>query len=137
MTDKPTALPGSLFLTTTTATTEMNITNDIPTQVLFLRGYRFEFNSAATALAYGVVYIKFTPDILNGNKTIDNNVGQVSLPIMLDNLAVTHTYGMDIPIPMTNHLNQRFTMTILDQNFAPVTNLVRASLQFYMLENRL
>lgn len=135
--DKPIPLPGTLFLHITTNSEVVDITNDIPTQTLYLRGYRIELSSAANALTEKVLYLGFEPSIYNGNKMIDNNVGQVYLPLMLDNAAVTHTYGMDIPIPMGVHLPQKFKLTLYNGSFTPVANLVSASVQLYMEENRL
>ncbi len=134
--DKPTKLPGTLFLTTTTNEAEMNIAYDIPAQTIYLRGYRVEFDTAAHALTEGVVYLEI-PNIYSISKMIDNNVGHVYLPIMLDNAAVTNWHGMDIPISMAHHLPERFTIRILSGSFVPVSNLVRASFQFFISEGHL
>ena len=129
MVDRPTALPGTLMLHTLTNEAEMNIALDIPVQTIYLRGFRIELGSAANALTEKVLYLDI-PGIFNINKMLDDNRGLVYLPIFLDNAAVTHTYGMDIPISMIRHLPERFTIRILNGSFQPVANLVSASFQF-------
>lgn len=136
MSDKITKLPGTLTLITDSNVKEMNIALDIPAQVIYLRGYRIQMTDAATALAAKVLYLDI-PNIYNMNKMLDNNVGQVYLPIMLDNATVSVWHGMDIPIAMSHHLPERFTMRILDSSFQPVSGLVHASFQFYLEAGRL
>ena len=137
MADAPTSSPGTLFIHMTSNTQVLDITNDIPLQTIFLRGYRIELSSAANALAEKVLYLGFEPNIFNGDKMMDTNKYQVKLPIMLDNAAVTHTYSMNIPVPMTAHIPMNFRATLYDGTFQPVANLVSASFQFYMSENNL
>ena len=136
MVDKATPLPGTLFLTTDSNVKEMNIALDIPAQTIYLRGYRIEMGSAANALTEKILYLDI-PNIYNGNKMLDNNLNMTYLPIMLDNAAVTHTYSMDIPISMSHHLPEKFTMRVLNGSFVPVDNLVSASFQFYLELGRL
>lgn len=136
MSDRITKLPGTLTLITDSNIKEMNIALDIPAQTIYLRGYRVEMDSAATALATKILYLEI-PNIYNINKMIDNNVGYVFLPIMLDNAAVTNIHGMDIPVSMAHHLPERFTIRILDSTFTPVANLVSAAFQFYLESGRL
>ena len=127
--DKPTKLPGCLTIITDTNIKEINLAVEIPAQVIYLRAYRIEMDSAANALTEKILYLEI-PNIYNSNKMIDSNVGQTYLPIFLDNATVTLTYGRDIPIAMTNHIPARFTIRVLNSSFVPVSNLVSAAFEF-------
>ncbi len=127
--DKPTFLPGTLTLIADANVKEMNIALDIPHQVITLTGYRVEMSSAANALSEKIIYLDI-PKIYNVNKVLDNNFGHVYLPILLDNAAVTLQQSLDVPISMTNHLPERFTIRILNSSFQPVSNLVHAVFSF-------
>jgi hypothetical protein len=134
--DKTTRLPGTLTIITDANVKDINLALEIPAQTIYLRGYRIEMASAANALTEKVLYLDI-PRIFNINKMLDGNVGQVYLPIFLDNAAVTHTFGMDIPVSMAHHLSEKFTLRILDSSFQPVSNLVSAGFMFYLSEGRL
>lgn len=123
--------PGILTLTSTTASSVLNTELNIPSQVLRLRGYRIQYDSAANALADKVIYVELP--FISRNQIIDNNVGHIYLPIQLDNAIVTLRDGLDLPILMTESLPERFTMNIRQGPsgaFALVTNMVHVSLTF-------
>lgn len=124
-----TPLIGLLTLHTTTNDEIKNITYNVPSdQTIYLRGYRIELGSAANALAEKVLYLELP--IYNVSKMLDANQGFTYLPILLDNAAVTHTYGMDLPISLGRDLQPEFRMRILNGTFTPVANLVSATFQF-------
>lgn len=124
--------PGVLTLTATTASSNLNIELNIPAQVLHLKGYRVEYDSTANALADRVIYIELP--FISRNQIIDNNVGKVYLPIMLDNALVTLRDGLDLQVLMPGEaLHERFEMRVLQGpggSFAPVTNMQHITLQF-------
>ena len=126
--DRPKQISGVLTLDTLTNTKLCNIALSIPQQSIYLTGYRIEMSSAANALAARLVYIDLP--ILSGNQLLDANVGQVYIPIMLDNAIVTLQTGMSIPIYMSGVLPEKFDMRVLNTSFAPIANLVSCTLQF-------
>jgi len=129
MTDKAQRNPGVLTLITDTNTKEMNLLVSIPAQTMYLRSYRVEMTSAGAAKAARILYLDI-PNIYNGHRVIDNNVGRVFLPIFLDDASVTHVYGKQIPISMTNSLPERFTIRVLDSTFALAADLESAAFEF-------
>jgi hypothetical protein len=104
--------PGILTLDTTTNTTKFNISLDIPKQVLILQSVRVEYDTAAHALAAGVIYVEFP--WLSANQLIDGNPNHVYLPIFLDNAVVTLQQTLQLPVYMTHHIPQVFTMNVRD-----------------------
>ena len=131
----PSPLPGVLTSVTSSNDTELSITYNIPIQTIYLRGYRIEMSSAANALSEKVLYLELP--IYQSSKMIDNNPGVTLLPILLDNTAVSHTFGMDLPITMSHDLYPVFRMRILNSSFVPVSNLVHASFQFSLTKGSL
>jgi hypothetical protein len=120
--------PGILTLTSASSSSVLNIELNIPSQVLHLRGYRVEYDTAANALADRIIYVELP--FLSRNQIIDNNIGRVYLPIQLDNAVVTLRDGLDLQILMTESLPERFHMNVYDSSFNLVTNMAHISLTF-------
>lgn len=135
----PAPSAGLLTLHTTSNDTIMNITYDIPIQVLRLRAYRIQIDSAANALSKKLLYLELP--IYNVSKLIDGNQGYTLLPILLDNAAVTLRDGLDKPINMGSQLHPSFRMRILEDSgtsgFTPAENLESATFQFEMEQGHL
>jgi hypothetical protein len=118
---------------------ECVISLDIPAQTMYLRGYRIEMTDAATSLTKKILYLDI-PNIYNGNRMLDTNPSFVYLPVFLDNATVTRTFGMDVPVSMSHHLPERFTVRLLEKSgavFTPTTGLVSAAFQFYLEKGHL
>jgi hypothetical protein len=133
--DAPKASPGILTLTSTTNTKVMNISLDIPIQTIRFKSYRVQFDTAANALAAKVLYVELP--FISGNQVLDNNLGFVYLPIPVDNAVVTLETSIDLPILLTEHIPQSFTMNIRDgpgSSFALASNLVHITLQFELFK---
>jgi len=131
--DLPRNSPGILTLTSNTNSEVKNIALDIPAQTLILRSYRVQMDSATNALAKRVIYVDLP--IVSRNQVLDNNVGHVYLPLSLENAEVTLQSSLELPIYMTDHLSERFTMNLWEVNwatgvFSPLANLVHVTLNF-------
>ena len=130
MTDRSTFNPGTLMLEFNSAVQMMNIALDIPKQVIYLRALRIEIDSAENALGIKVVYLDI-PNVFNGNKVIDTNVGQIYFPIFLDNAQVTTRVAMQEPISLTHHIPESFTARLLGPDFLPLGDeLIQANFLF-------
>ena len=114
----------TLMIDTTTNVVTKNITLTIPVQVMRLRSYRIEFDSAALALAKKVVYLDLGSSYYDPNNMLDGNEGRVYFPILVDFNAVTLETSCDIPINLSRTLPEKFTMRLLDSTFAPLGDLV-------------
>lgn len=77
----------------------LNMTYKIPQQRLRLRGYRVHIDTAANALASGVLYIDLTDSsgstILSYNHMIDNNPNTILFGLPLDNAIITNRDSLD------------------------------------------
>ncbi len=133
--DKPTNTPGILTLDATSNVQNFNIALDIPKQVMTLRSVRVQMSSQANALAARILYVDLP--FLSGNQVLDGNVGQVYLPIFLDNAEVTFAYGKEMAIYMNDYLPSKFTMRCLGTDFKPIANLVSCSLTFSLEKGHL
>jgi len=130
--------PGLLTLSSTTASSTLDIELGIPAQVLRFKGYRVEYNTSANALVDKIIYVELP--FISRNQVIDNNVGRIYLPIPLDNAVVTLENSLDIPILMTEALPERFQMNVYQGpsgSYALVTNMVHISLSFELFSGHL
>lgn len=123
--DAPTKTPGILTLDLTSSVNQINCQLQIPRQILLLQNVRIEFS---TGTPPGLLYIDLP--FLSPNQLIDNNIGRYLLPIFVGPNLITVQNTLQLPINMSKHLDERFTVNIYDQTFALVQNLSRLTLQF-------
>ena len=126
---------GTLSLDTTTNEKICNISLRVPQQTMYLRSYRIEFDTAAHALAAQICYLD--APFLSGNQLIDTNPANIAIPLLLDNSIVTHAFGKSIPIYLSSDIPRVFPIRLLDTNFTPIANLVRATIVFSLTQGSL
>ena len=126
---------GTLMIDVSSNSSVVNISLRIPQQVIYLRSYRVEFDTAAHALASQILYVDLP--FLSGNQLLDTNPGRTLLPILLDNAIVSFAYGKDIPVYLSSNIPQTFPVKLYDSSFNLVSNLVRCSLVFSLQKGSL
>ncbi len=118
--------PGLFTIVVNENSQVVNVHNQIPRQVMMLKRVRVEMDSAADALTAGVIYVSLP--FLASNQLVDGNVGYFTLPLVLDNAAVT-SYSCDLPLYMSGHVHDQFEVQVYDSTFALLANMVSVTLQ--------
>ena len=119
---------GTFCIDSTTATKTCTIRFKIPKQVIYLRSYRIQFDTAANALSAAILYMD--APFFSSNQMLDTNLNRTLLPLLLDNAAVTHTFGKSIPIYLNGDIPQTFDISFLNAALGTPTGFARATLCF-------
>lgn len=122
-----TLAPGLLTLICTGATTNINVHNQIPMQLMKLINVRVQMSSAANAVTAQIAYIDLP--FLSSQQLIDGISDRFMLPIPLSETRVTQ-YTCDIPIYMSKRVHNNITMNVYDATGAALANVDSVILQF-------